>query len=154
MHHLSSLWLVRASPAAVQSIALERSEVGDKGTVSAAESIGWIAIETGAGTFTSAIGTSVKYASVVSSKVFKGWGTSNTANFGIDMGTSSPLVVANKVTREGNNGGWFRLKARTSSTVTLVVDEDVNSSPGDTERDHIAEQAGFFAASTTFYVQG
>ena len=107
-------------------VALEQAEVAnyDYGQVTTDETIGWIAMETGTGTFTSASGGTVTYAALYTARVFQGWSTANSVDFGVNMGTGSPLVIASQNSRHGNNGGWLRLKSRSSTSVTLVVDED------------------------------
>jgi len=131
------------------SVALERAEVAnyEYGRVTTAETIGWIAFEAGTGTFTSASGEEVKYASLYTARVVEGWGTSRSVNFGMNMETHSPLVIASQNSRHGNDGGWLRLKSRSSTSVTLVVDED---NKVDSERAHVAERAGIFAVSEGF----
>lgn len=133
------------------SLALERLEVADHGSVTEKETIGWIAIETGTGAFLAPSGSTVKISSIYTDRVFQGWGTSKSVSLGLAGGfpTDSPLVIASQNSRHGNNGGWLRLKSRSKTSVSLVVDED---NKVDSERNHVTERAGIFAASAAFHM--
>nr|PMG08415.1 hypothetical protein BCU99_04090 [Vibrio cyclitrophicus] len=52
-----------------------------------------------------------------------------------------PILIANKNSRSGNNGGWVRRCHVTEDEVYFIVEEDMNK---DSERSHIAEDVGFF----------
>ncbi|MEZ8269736.1 DUF6701 domain-containing protein [Vibrio splendidus] len=52
-----------------------------------------------------------------------------------------PILVANKNSRDGNNGGWLRRCDVTKNKVYFVVEEDMNK---DKERGHVKEDVGFF----------
>lgn len=52
-----------------------------------------------------------------------------------------PILVANKNSRSGNNGGWIRRCDITKDKVYFIVEEDMDK---DSERSHIAEDVGFF----------
>ena len=132
------------------SLALERLEVADRGTVTEDETIGWIAIETGTGTFLAPSGSTVQFSSLYTDRVFQGWDNSaKSVSLGLAGGfpTDSPLVIASQNSRNGNNGGWLRLKSRSQTSASLVVDEDDKV---DSERAHVQERAGIFAASAAF----
>jgi len=132
------------------SLALERLEVANWGTVTENETIGWIAIETGTGDFQVPSGSTVQFSSLYTDKVFQGWDNSAVSvSLGLTDGfpTDSPLVIASQNSRHGNNGGWLRLKSRSATSASLVVDEDNNV---DSERAHVQERAGIFAASAAF----
>lgn len=60
--------------------------------------------------------------------------------------TVPPIVVANKHTRNGSNGGWLRRCYLSASQYAPVLDEDVYR---DSERYHIAENYSFFAVENT-----
>jgi len=131
------------------SLALERAEVADYGTVTEDETIGWIAIETGTGAFLAPSGSTVKFSSLHTDRVFRGWSNSaNSVSLGGDFETDSPLVIASQNSRHGGDGGWLRLKSRSKTEVSLVVDED---NKVDSERKHTKERAGIFAASEAFH---
>lgn len=134
------------------SLALERLEVANYGTVTQDETIGWIAIETGTGAFLLPSGSTLQFSSLYTDRVFRGWDNSaESVNLGLAGGfsTDSPLVIASQNSRHGNNGGWLRLKSRSKTEASLVVDEDDKV---DSERKHIQERAGIFAASAAFYM--
>jgi len=58
-----------------------------------------------------------------------------------------PVVVANKVTREGGHGGWLRRCSLSASQVGVTIDEDSH----DNNRNHgRGENASFFAFSGVF----
>ena len=52
-----------------------------------------------------------------------------------------PILVANKNSRSGNNGGWIRRCDITKDKVYFIVEEDMDK---DSERSHVAEDVGFF----------
>ncbi|WP_146447132.1 DUF6701 domain-containing protein [Vibrio cyclitrophicus] len=52
-----------------------------------------------------------------------------------------PILIANKNSRSGNNGGWVRRCHVTEDEVYFIVEEDMDK---DSERSHIAEDVGFF----------
>lgn len=52
-----------------------------------------------------------------------------------------PILVANKNSRDGNNGGWLRRCDVTKNKVYFVVEEDMDK---DKERGHVKEDVGFF----------
>ncbi|UOE80810.1 hypothetical protein LTQ03_05180 [Vibrio splendidus] len=52
-----------------------------------------------------------------------------------------PILVANKNSRIGNNGGWVRRCDVTKDEVYFIVEEDMDK---DSERSHVAENVGFF----------
>ena len=105
------------------SLALERSEVADYGTVTEDETIGWIAIETGTGAFLAPSGSTVKFSSLYTDRVFRGWGNSaKSVSLGGDFETDSPLVIASQNSRHGGDGGWLRLKSRSKTEARDVFD--------------------------------
>ncbi|MCX8931376.1 MSHA biogenesis protein MshQ, partial [Vibrio parahaemolyticus] len=52
-----------------------------------------------------------------------------------------PVLVANKNSRNGNNGGWLRRCDVTSNSVAFIVEEDMHK---DKERGHLSEDVGWF----------
>lgn len=61
--------------------------------------------------------------------------------------TSTPIAVAGKLTRRGNNGGFLRSCSVNSTRIQLTFDEDRFS---DIERSHIDETASALAFSAAF----
>ncbi|MCV5274474.1 hypothetical protein OFC49_27410, partial [Escherichia coli] len=60
----------------------------------------------------------------------------NTAGF-----VSPPVLVANKNSRRGNNGGWLRRCDIKKDSVAFIVEEDMQK---DRERGHLDEDVGWF----------
>lgn len=60
---------------------------------------------------------------------------------------SFPLVIASQNSRDDGDGGWVRRCSLSSSSVGLLVDEDVANDP---ERTHTDEQAGVITVTGTF----
>ncbi len=54
---------------------------------------------------------------------------------------SPPVLVANKNSRQGPNGGWLRRCDVTKDSVAFIVEEDMQS---DKERGHLSEDVGWF----------
>ncbi|WP_373958787.1 DUF6701 domain-containing protein [Vibrio gigantis] len=52
-----------------------------------------------------------------------------------------PILVANKNSRDGNNGGWLRRCDVKNNKAFFVVEEDMDR---DSERGHVKEEVGFF----------
>ena len=137
----------RAVSATGGEVALERSEV-TVGALTTTERIGWLAAETGAhGTLLANDGATVEYDFASGTTVLGFDNGCFTAPFTAAF-PSSALVVADKNSRNGNNGGWLRrCAAPTSANVGLHVDEDRFA---DAERDHIAETTSIFAFERGF----
>lgn len=140
-------------------VALERSEAHlDGGTVSVAETIGFVAMDAGSGNF-DADGTNIVWAGM-SASVDTGYQDRNSASQipyptsgGGSIFSNPPLVVAAKTTRNENDGGWFRLQENTASFLRLTTDEDRESTgggAGDNERQHGNETASIIAFSESF----
>ncbi len=53
----------------------------------------------------------------------------------------SPIVIASKNTREGNNGGWLRRCQLENDRASFMIDEDLDY---DDERVHSTERIGYF----------
>ena len=131
------------------SIALDSAETSKVGDVTQTEEVGYIAMETGQGTFAAEIGGApVLYSAVLTGSVVKGLddGAVEVA-LATDMMTESPLVVGSQSTRNGENGGWLRMSSMSGSSVQLVIDEDIYC---DSERKHIEEKASILAWSRGF----
>ncbi|AUI87071.1 MSHA biogenesis protein MshQ [Vibrio azureus] len=54
---------------------------------------------------------------------------------------SPPILIANKNSRKGNNGGWLRRCSITKDSVGFIVEEDMQR---DKERGHLDEEVGWF----------
>ncbi len=129
------------------SIALERSEVA-AGVVST-ERIGWIAFpDLGTGAFAAIDGENVEWRASQTADVIVGFDNSCVSQTFSPTAWPDARVVATKNSRDGGDGGWLRRCALTSTTIGLVVDEDVAN---DTERAHTTEIAGVLAFSRSFH---
>ncbi|MEE4360985.1 MAG: hypothetical protein V2I63_05605 [Pseudomonadales bacterium] len=139
--------VVEAIDASGADVALERSEVAT-GAVVAAERIGWLAAEAAVrGTLFDRSGTAVVYDFSRGATV-TGFDNGCTTVPYTQAFAASPLVIADKNTRAGNNGGWLRRCAPPGpSGVGLHVDEDRFADP---ERDHIGESVSVLAFDRPF----
>ncbi|MDX1696819.1 MAG: hypothetical protein R3308_00955, partial [Thiohalobacterales bacterium] len=142
-------WLtpaVRSLTAGSVKLALDRAQVAP-GAVTAAETVGYIAIGNGiSGSFIASDGRPVSFESRLSGDSITGWGTCANVALAGNYGTP-PLAVASPVTRDGGDGGWLRRCSRSSDHLGLTFDED---SYRDAERSHTTEQAALLAFSRTF----
>jgi len=130
--------------------ALDRSKTSDSIRL-VNEDIGYLVAESGLDTkLTDTSGNYVRIQTIT---------TTNTGIRGIDDNDGCyeynfasnfdnvPVVVANKVTRNGGHGGWLRRCSLTASQVGVTIDEDSY----DNSRNHgRGENASFFAFSGVF----
>ena len=129
-------------------VALERSEV-EPGDVNNSESVAYLAIESNKqGTFTDESNVTIKYETIRTSNVIKGWqGGCTTVDYN-NTYSVAPNVIASKQTHNGGDGGWMRVcKSTTSTSVYLSVDEDRYR---DAERAHIEEVGGVIVFEKDF----
>ncbi|UXI01597.1 DUF6701 domain-containing protein [Photobacterium sp. TY1-4] len=63
---------------------------------------------------------------------------------------SIPILIANKNSRQGNNGGWVRRCRMEPDKASFMIDEDMDT---DAERGHVAERVGYFLFEKPFEVQ-
>ncbi len=136
------------------NIAMERSEI-TTGTLASNEKIAYLAIDSGLSLgnhyFGSNSGNKVEYETIRTGPVITGWDnsvTGNTVNFAKTY--TKPIVVSTKNTRNGVDGGWFRRRNVSTSSIALTIDEDTAT---DTERGHITEIAGIVLFSRPFDVE-
>ncbi|BCD68680.1 LamG domain-containing protein [Nitratiruptor sp. YY09-18] len=94
---------------------------------------------------------------------FVGWDDScKVVNF-VNHYNTTPLIAANKNSKNGIDGGWLRRCVLNSSQVGFRIDEDgsgyskksyyFKSSYQDTERHHIPETGGIFVFSRNFVIR-
>ena len=144
--HYSTPWLtvaVTSLTSADVSVALEMAETSKVGDIAQPETVGYVAMEPGQGSFASGAGQ-VSYSALLTGLEIKGFDDGFTeVSLQADLG-SMPLVVGGQASRKGNNGGWLRMAARSSTTATLFIDEDTYC---DSERKHVSEQVGLLAWS-------
>ena len=132
-------------------IALERAET-TTGTLTNNESIAYLAIDSGLNNGNHYFGSNdadkIEYESIHTSNVIQGWNNSATGyTINFSKTYSDPIVVASLNTRNEVDGGWLRRRSISDSNIALVADED---RANDTERNHIAEQAGILIFSEPF----
>jgi len=132
-------------------IALERSETAT-GSLSSNESIAYLAIDSGLNSgnhyFASSTADKIEYESIRSADFIAGWDNSS-SGYSINFSNtySNPIVVINKNTRDGSDGGWLRRRSLSTSSIAVVVDEDIAD---DGERSHTNERAGLLLFSEPF----
>ncbi|MCG9632021.1 DUF6701 domain-containing protein [Vibrio sp. Isolate30] len=128
------------------SLALEKSEVTKNNSISSKENVAFVAGE-GSGFIQGArffLGngetrvTTTLNERVISPVEVGCQEYTSIASAGFD---GPPILVANKNSRGGNNGGWIRRCDITKDKVYFIVEEDMDK---DSERSHIAEDVGFF----------
>ncbi len=135
-------------------IALERSET-TLGTLNSNEEIAYLAIDSALSGSNHYFGSStadrIWYESIRSTDTIAGWDNS-AAGYNIAFSTAypDPIAVATKNSRDGGDGGWLRRRSISSSSISLVVDEDLAN---DTERAHTTERAGVVIFSEPFDVE-
>ncbi len=145
----SSAWFTgMARNVGVESflLALERSEVTKNNPISSKEKVAFVAGE-GSGFIQGArffLGngetrvTTTLNERIISPVEIGCEEYTSIASAGFD---GPPILVANKNSRSGNNGGWIRRCDITKDKVYFIVEEDMDK---DSERSHVAEDVGFF----------
>ncbi|MFC3152356.1 DUF6701 domain-containing protein [Litoribrevibacter euphylliae] len=125
-------------------ISMDRAEV-QGGSVSSEEQVAYLAIENGIiPDFKDLSGN------VISGEVLRSSDsvTHDCTSIGFQQSYSGPpLVVGNKQTRDGADGGWTRRCSVSNSDVQLKIDEDTDS---DNDRSHTTEVVSFIAFSDSF----
>ena len=152
----SQPWITTAISSVTSSgfnIALERAET-TSGTLQN-EDIAYLVMESGLnGTdsyFASSTAKKIEYETIRSNDFIEGWDNSDAGyivNFSKNYG-ADPIVVSTKNSRDGVDGGWLRRRDITSSSIALVVDEDIAN---DSDRWHTTEIAGMVLFSEAFDV--
>jgi len=132
-------------------LAIDRSQA-NSGPFPSSEQIGWIAVQTGLnGSFPDINGNTVNWSTRTSAPTIRGWDDGCfTVTHGI-TGAATPVVIAKKITRNNDDGGWFRYCSVAATTISLRVDEDRDQ---DTERNITAgdaEAAAIIAFSGNFH---
>jgi hypothetical protein len=138
----SEPWLVVALRSVSEvgaEVALERSESAP-GEITEAETVGWVAIESGVlTTLQSNDGSTVGLETLRTAEDIRGFGNGcRRADFTGTYGRA-PLVVGHQVTRKGGDGSWLRRCSVDATGVELALDEDRFR---DDERSHTTEAAG------------
>ncbi|MEP2736078.1 MAG: hypothetical protein ABJP34_07240 [Erythrobacter sp.] len=129
--------------------ALDRSQA-DSGPWPSSETIGWIAFPAGqTGDFDDVNGANVDWAASTTGFNVRGW---DDGCFSNSTGlTNASVVVAKKLSRRNDDGGWFRFCSIGATAISVRIDEDRDQ---DTERNVAAgdaERAGIVAFSSSFH---
>lgn len=146
--HITSI--VRSLSATGFQLAIERSQA-NSGPFPFTETIGWIAFPAGSsGTFPNTAGTPITWSALNTSANIRGWDDGCFTN-GFGQTSATAVVIAKKISRNNNDGGWLRHCSISSTTFGVRVDEDRDQ---DNERNVAAgdaEQAGIVAFSRAFH---
>lgn len=138
----------RLPSAASIQLALDRAET-TAGTVDQ-ESIGWIAFPSGnGGNFIDNLNNVIGWEARLSDDNIVGFNICRTNVF-TSFTWPNARVFASKNRRDGGDGGWLRRCSLTSTSIGLVIDEDLSN---DSERNHTTESAGLLAFSDSFHAE-
>lgn len=147
--HISSI--VQNLSATGFQLAIDRSQA-NSGPFPSTETVGWIAFPTGLnGSFSDTGGTNINWSTRTTTANIRGWDNGCFSNAHGLIGAVSPVVIAKKITRNNNDGGWLRYCTINGSTISLRVDEDRDQ---DNERGIAAgdaEAAAIIAFSQNFH---
>ena len=129
----------RTNPPTAASICIGKHVGEDSTTTRADETLGYIIIEAGNGSF-----GNVQYEAILGTDTVEG--VDNGPPFSYALGsTNYDFAVVTQSAMDGFNGGWANLWGAnpiSSGQLDLAVDEDQMS---DTERSHITEQVAYWA---------
>ncbi|MCP4265962.1 MAG: DNRLRE domain-containing protein [Candidatus Brocadiaceae bacterium] len=138
----SSFWCnngtSRSTPPSATAISVGKTVSEDIDTTRADETLGYIVLESGAGTI-----DNVNYVAALGTDTIKGIGDSPSYDYSISGPSSASLAIATLSAMDGGNGGWAVLYGSnpvSSNTLRLAIDEDVAA---DTERNHTTEQVAY-----------
>ncbi len=138
--------------------ALERSEVYDRQAgnsgnfffdpLSVAESMGYIAVEaTGNSQFRTIGNIDILFEARNENRAVRGWDDGCRAVSFNSAFSGTPVAVASKVGRRDADGGWLRQCSVTSSSLSLVIDQDLAL---DNESSHREDDVSLVAFSEAF----
>ncbi len=143
-------------------LSLERSET-DEGSISKDETVGYmIAPANIQDSVVDDNGNNILFETIQKVNYFRGWdGVCKKVNF-VNAYNKTPLIAANKNSKNEMDGGWFRRCKLSKTEVGFVIDEDGGSSsrtnynykspPQDREREHSPETGGIFVFSDTIII--
>jgi len=142
-------------------LALERSET-DEGTITDDETIGYmIALPNTQDSVVDDNNNKVLFETIKTANKFVGWDDScQKVNF-VNSYSDTPLVAANKNSKNEKDGGWFRRCTLNKNKIGLKIDEDrdnqtkygAKNPPQDSERNHIAEVGSIFVFSENIVIR-
>lgn len=111
-------------------------------TTHAAETLGWVAIETGTGTI-----NGINFEAAITPDTIQGHQNGCYSRSFSNTYSSSPLVLADQLEMDGSDGSWGVGCALSSSTIGMHAEEDQQN---DSERNHTSETFGFLAFAEAF----
>jgi len=131
-------------------LALDRSQA-NSGPIPSTETVGWIAFPSGvSGTFPDVSSNTITWSTVNTAANIRGWQNGCFVNsFGQTSATR--IVVAKKITRNNQDGGWLRQCSLSSTNIGVRIDEDRDQ---DNERQVAvidSESASIIAFSQSFH---
>ncbi len=108
-------------------------------------------------------GNNIIFETIRKRDYFVGWDDSCKSVDFVNNYSTIPLIAANKNSKNGADGGWFRRCVLDNEKVGFVIDEDgssysktqydYNSTYQDTERHHVEETGGIFVFSNTIVIR-
>jgi len=133
----------RSAPPSSSTLFTGKHVAEDSNQTRADETVGYIVIESGAGT----IG-GLDYAAATGSDTVLGLGDSPPYSYAIDGLGSVTSAIVSAAAMDGNNGGWpvlYGSSPVTAGSLRLAFDEDQIK---DTERNHTTEQVAYIVFGT------
>jgi hypothetical protein len=130
------------------SLSMDRAEV-NSGVIDLEERLAYFIIDNNVTEiFEDVSGTTIHFEALNSATNIKGVGDNSCQISVFQLGyQDTPLIIATKTNRNGNNGGWIRQCSVSTTSAGMVVDEDQYK---DNERNHINEDASIFVISEPF----
>ena len=134
---------VRNVTTTTMDIALARAET-TTGVINTDEQIAYLAMASGdTGTFADSGGVTIRYQALRSADNI----TNSCVNVGITGFTTAPIAIASLNRRDGGDGSWPRVCSKTSTNISVKVQEDIAN---DTDVSHTTEAVGLLAFSQAF----
>lgn len=127
-------------------VSLERAETSAGGaTIASSETIAYLAIAPGAGSFATG-GPTINFNAFLTPTTITGNCVANNHSV---VAPVSPIAIASQSARNGGDGGWMRQCAIDNTTLTMQVEED---QANDSEQGHTTESADVLVFSEAFSV--
>lgn len=128
-------------------LALERAET-NTGTISAAEEIAFVAVESGIiSDFKDVQGNTISAEAQTTPNNLAGSLACDSYSF-LQSYPAAPLVIGSQTSRNGGDGGWLRRCSTSTTQVSLKIEEDWAL---DRDNSHTNETAGLLAFSEPFH---
>ncbi|MEO1954220.1 MAG: LamG-like jellyroll fold domain-containing protein [Campylobacterales bacterium] len=142
-------------------LALERSET-DEESITKDETIGYmIALPNVQDSVVDDNGNQIDFETIKTDNKFVGWDDSCNKVYFVNDYDDTPLIAANKNTKNEADGGWFRRCDLDKDKIGLKIDEDrgykrrygAKKPPEDSERNHIEEVGSIFVFSDSIVIR-